>query len=493
LALHQRQLQVEQPGLARTGGAKHGDRHRSAPSDTAVLVEPLELCLALEQGQLGVVEPPSRGRRLFRILGAQACTARATEALRRRHQRIAMAAVAQLGASWRGCQRQPQRFAEGGGVLMPFLRLLRERLHHRGAELRRKVALGRHFARILRPLRHVHHRRLRRVAAVERELAGEQLVEHHTAGVDVGAMVDVERLRLLRRHVLGCAAHHAWIGDALARAPAAGVEHLGQTEVDHLHEVFPGTGGFDHHVLGLQVTVHDTEVVGLAKRREHLCDDAQHARDGQRPLLVGQLRELPSAQQLHHHVEAAVGLAEVDDRHRVRVVERTGGARFVDESRLGVVVSEQVRVNGLHRHRPAQHLLLGPVDPSHAAHIEQLENDVPPGQGDADHRVVGGVVRRLGDRIPAARTEHLLRQAFARAFGATNRRHPITLPSPSDSRRRPSAPQPRLTQPTAAAYQRGRRTRPHGSAPSHGTVSTMALCPPAAPAGPPRHEKSTCP
>jgi hypothetical protein len=47
--------------------------------------------------------------------------------------------------------------------------------------------------------------------------------------------------------------------------------HLGEAEVDDLHEVAAGPRRLEDDVLGLEIAVDDAEVVRLAERREHLA------------------------------------------------------------------------------------------------------------------------------------------------------------------------------------------------------------------------------
>ena len=91
-----------------------------------------------------------------------------------------------------------------------------------------------------------------RCGGVEDDLAGEHLEENAAEGVNVGACVSVLACRLFGRHVVG-SSHH----DACGRH---GRQRLatGNTEVRDLGDAV----GIDQDVLGLDVAVDDSRLVG---------------------------------------------------------------------------------------------------------------------------------------------------------------------------------------------------------------------------------------
>ena len=129
----------------------------------------------------------------------------------------------------------------------------------------------------------------------------------------------------------------------LVMSAARGLDaHLREAEVDDLDEVAARAHRLEDDVLGLEIAVDDAEVVRFGERGEHLPQDVDDAPERERPLLVRDAREVLAAQELHHEVElAVVGLAEVDDGDRVRVVEAARGARLGDEARGRVLVAER--------------------------------------------------------------------------------------------------------------------------------------------------------
>ena len=91
---------------------------------------------------------------------------------------------------------------------------------------------------------------------LERAFAAEHLVEHGAEREHVRAMIDRQAAHLLRRHVAERPQDRAGVGGE--RRPrvmsrSAGVDRLGETEVEDLDLVVAR----DHHVLGLEIAMHD--------------------------------------------------------------------------------------------------------------------------------------------------------------------------------------------------------------------------------------------
>ena len=78
------------------------------------------------------------------------------------------------------------------------------------------------------------------------------------------------------------------------------------------------------------------------ERGEHLADDADHARLGQRPLAAEDLVQVLPGDELHGDEErAVVGLAEVQDADGVGVVEAAGRLGLALEPGDGALVRQQ--------------------------------------------------------------------------------------------------------------------------------------------------------
>jgi len=156
-----------------------------------------------------------------------------------------------------------------------------------------------------------------------------------------------------------------------------GIE-LDQTEVEHLGEIKGGSGATDHHVRRLDVAMHQAVDVRILKRGADLAQDVDDARRGQRSVLSDQGIEIHAVEQLHHVVQPALlGGAEVVELHRVRRLERGGGAGFAleaPEEQLGI--AGHLRADELDRRRPDQQPVARPPDLAHPAATNLLLEDV---------------------------------------------------------------------------------------------------------------------
>ena len=192
-------------------------------------------------------------------------------------------------------QRALERLDERVGVRVALVGVLAQRAQHDGVERRRHrgVALRRRDRRLGDLLERDRHRRL----GVERQRAGEQLVEHDPDRVEVGARVDRVALRLLGREVLRRAHDRAGlghVGGAGARDP----------EVGDLRAPLV----VDDHVVGLDVAVHDPAPVREARRLEDLDHQVDRERRVQRAVLAHDLLEVAALEELHRDVVGAVPL-----------------------------------------------------------------------------------------------------------------------------------------------------------------------------------------
>jgi hypothetical protein len=305
----------------------------------------------------------------------------------------------------RALERLLQRLGELHRGLVAVLGLLlhpaEDDLHQRGGEV------GVEVARVGRRIAHVHPHHRERLAGLEGEAPGEDVVEHHRRRVEVAARVGPEAASLLRGHEVGGAADVAVEGD-----PGGGVAaDLREPEVHHLHEVVAGAERLDQDVLGLDVAVDDLRRVRLGERGEHLADDLDGARRRQRSRLPHQPREVDAPQELHHDEQQPVlGAPEVEHAHRVGVVEPGAGAGLGVEARHRGLVAREVRMDHLHREGLAEGGLLGAVHAAHAARSDGFEDDVPGAELATDERIARPVAERADGEAA--------RGAVFRFFGA---------------------------------------------------------------------------
>src|SRR5205814_7144614 len=127
----------------------------------------------------------------------------------------------------------------------PLLRVLLERAVDRGGDAWRNVAAD--VEQVWRALVHVLHRDDDEAFAGERNVTGQQLVQHGAERVDVAVRVDTVAGRLLRGDVVRRPQHRAGLGHAVD------VDRAGDAEVRHLGPAV----AVQKHVLRLDVTVHE--------------------------------------------------------------------------------------------------------------------------------------------------------------------------------------------------------------------------------------------
>src|SRR6185437_7926552 len=185
-----------------------------------------------------------------------------------------------------------------------------------------------------------------------------------------------------------------------APLPAHG---LGKAEIDHLHGVRSVATARQHDVVGLQVAMHDAEVMGCLERGRHLDGDVGGPGNGQRALFPDQLRERLALDELHGQVDEPVGsLTEVVDGTDVGVRDAAGVRCLAIEAghRFGVVDH-----GGVHHldGAAASHLhMLGEVHLPHAP-LTQLFHDVVAVGQHLAHEILRRPRRAQG--LPVVRAE----------------------------------------------------------------------------------------
>ena len=97
----------------------------------------------------------------------------------------------------------------------------------------------------------------RRGHVVERNVAGEHLVQNHAKRIQVAARIDGFAFRLFRRHVLRRS-------ERIARHRELGrlIEGFGDAKVDELRDLLAVFGRREHDVVRLQVAMNDVVPVG---------------------------------------------------------------------------------------------------------------------------------------------------------------------------------------------------------------------------------------
>jgi hypothetical protein len=196
---------------------------------------------------------------------------------------------------------------------------------------------------------------------LERRTPRQALVQERPQAINVGRRACVAHLagRLLRCHVR----RRAHDGAGLADLACLGVDALGQAEVADLgHSLRPG----QQHVARFQVAMHHPAQMGVVHRpRQRLDQLGRFAR--RRALLLELLGERAAVAELQREVRLAAHLADLVQRHDVRVLQ--AGHRFGFDLEAQPVGGAGVLdgADHLQRHQAIGAKLARPVDDAHAA------------------------------------------------------------------------------------------------------------------------------
>ena len=198
--------------------------------------------------------------------------------------------------------------------------------------------------------------------ARERRVAGEHLVEHGAQGVDVGAGVD----GLLAHGLLGAHVVRGAEGEAgLGHAGAAGLLHgEGDAEVGD-----EGLALVQQDVLGLDVAVDDALAVGVVEGAGDFGGEADGVGDGEHAFAREAGAQRLAGDERHDVVEQAVGVAAVEQREDVRMLQARGGADLAEEA-FAAEGGAEVGMEDLDGDVALVLEVVGEVDGGHAALAE---------------------------------------------------------------------------------------------------------------------------
>ena len=247
------------------------------------------------------------------------------------------------------------------GVRVTLRAVFRQRLPDDGLELRRDV--GAHLAQ--RSGRPGQDRRDDVVGrgTLERLAAGEHLVEHDAEGEHVRRRGDFGADQLLRSHVADRAHGHARAGAHERGCIFAPVlAELGQAEIENLRVAVRR----DDHVLRLDVAVDDAGLVRGGQGRGDLCADFDDVGDRHRAA-ANALAERLAIDHLHGDEAKVVMRADLVDVSDVRVMERRGRLRLLDEAVRELARVRATVVEDLDGHVALELVVARPVDLPHPA------------------------------------------------------------------------------------------------------------------------------
>ena len=250
--------------------------------------------------------------------------------------------------------------------------------------------------------------------SLERPPACGHLVEDRAQGELVGTKVDGLTAGLLGRHVTDRPHHRSrdrpgghcrrQDGTLLHRR----LRQLRQPEVQDLGEAVLR----DHHVLGLQVAVHDAGRVGFRKTLGDLDSEVEQPLGGKRLARGDQLAQGPALDHLHRDVGGPVGLTDVVDRQDVGMVESRGGARLLLEALAAVGVGGGGLRQDLDRDVAAEFGVPRAIDLAHPARAQRREDLVraEAGAGRQAHALSAFPSPGRARRARAGRNRHRTRR-----------------------------------------------------------------------------------
>jgi hypothetical protein len=182
-------------------------------------------------------------------------------------------------------------------------------------------------------------------------------------------VVDLRSLDELGREIARRAEHHAGLGEVgVGRVRAAEAR---DAEVQDLDRAVPG----QPDVGRLDVPVDDPHLV---REVEPPADVHRHAGlllDRETVDRHHRLAEVDALDVLHGDVVDALHLADLEDRHDVRVLQAGGGARLALEAGEGVLAGQERGGHGLERDLALEDRVLGQVHLAHGA-VAELRLDL---------------------------------------------------------------------------------------------------------------------
>ena len=263
----------------------------------------------------------------------------------------------------------------------------------------------------------VLHDDLERGFALERQLAGQHFVHHHAERVQVGAVVDLAALGLLRRDIVHRAdglLHHA----GLLRGSERGNAEIGQ-----LCRAVPQ----NDNVLRLHVLMDDATRVCVHERAGNLLGEENGLLPRQMALALQILLEGDALDQFHNDIIRAVLAADVEHGNNIVVAQLGNGARLNGEPLADIRVLRELLFEHLECHIAPENGIPRPVNDRHAADADDFFNLIASAEHTADifiHIPSRSLLfaegeQRNGDVVAAAAVKRQLQQ---RVTGQLERR-----------------------------------------------------------------------
>jgi hypothetical protein len=264
-----------------------------------------------------------------------------------------------------------------------------------------------------------------RILGGERELAGNQFIQHDAQGIQVRPPVDGAAHRLFRSKVEDRPYDLAALGQARGH-------RLGQAEV---HQ-FDLPAWRQKDVLGLQVAVDDSVLMGVIESLQDPVRDGDDRREFTRRIDV----ERPTLDQLHHDERRRLpfhkGLTDIVDRDDVGMIEAGGRLRLGQDALPSAVLAR--RLEHFDRHRSIEQQVAAAVDDAHAAAPQLVFESVSVVEGPERHALRRPAGNDEGYVIVRGRGADEGRHRQAQALADLVRRRSPDLPQ---RRQQPFAPE----------------------------------------------------
>ena len=196
--------------------------------------------------------------------------------------------------------------------------------------------------------------------------AGHHFVHDHGQRINVGTVVGMAALGLLRGDVMDASQCFLRQGVALAHDP-------GNAEVHHLDGAV-----FQHHdVMGLDVPVDNPPAVGVLQPLGDLHGKMQRLLPVEHPFFLHVLLEGNAVDQLHDDIIGAVGGGNVVDLHDVWMAQHGHGFALGAEPAAEFLIPGEFILEYFDGYQPVQPVVTRLIDDGHAAGTDDLQNFVP--------------------------------------------------------------------------------------------------------------------
>ena len=204
------------------------------------------------------------------------------------------------------------------------------------------------------------------VIAFKRHSSGRGAIERDAERVQIAATVKFESSRLFGTEVMRRA--HDVIAAAQCRFTA---QCTSQTEIGNDRLAMRT----DEDVVGLDVAMHHAARMRDREGGGDIESNPDHFGLGE-PLQKLQSAREGKRQQVHRHKGSAIDLADVSNRHDVRVSQSRGDGGFSPETRLSLGLPCELWAQDLQRDRDLQVTIDRLVDPRESPSAEQSDDPI---------------------------------------------------------------------------------------------------------------------